>query len=177
MCCVITCPLSATCKVAHKLCMFEWLLVDSAPLIDHRGQFKQLWEEDLPLATLWKGSNLRLSESQMTHETLPQGGNPTTADEDEHRNSAGLQYLGQCWGLGSERYTVWWLHSFHKLQQWPAFSATVVARPGQSPFSPSLLSHCWNWTPIISTLRNDNCGHRNEVKVPISVSSAQGNSK
>lgn len=108
------------------------------------------WGEDLPLATLWKGSNPRLSESQVTHKTLPQGGNPTTADEDEHRNSAVPQYLGQYWGLGSECYMVWWLHSFYKLQQWPAFSVIVVARPGQSPLSPSLLSHCWNWTSIIS---------------------------
>lgn len=150
LCCIITFPLSATCKVAHQLCLFVWLLVDSVPLCDHRGQFKQLWEEDLPLATFWKGSNPRLSESQMTHETLLQGGNSTTANEDEHRNSAVPQYLGQHWGLGSECYTVWWFHSFYKLQQWPAFSVTVVARPGQSPFSCSLLSHCWNWTPIIS---------------------------
>ena len=77
-------------------------------------------------------------------------GNPTTAAEDKHGNSAVPEYVGQHWGLGSESYMVWWLHSFYKLQQWPAFSVTVVARPGQSPFSPSLLSRCSNWTSIVS---------------------------
>lgn len=89
----------------------------------------------------------------MTHETLPQGGNPTTADEEEeHLTSAVPQYVGHYWGLGSECYMVWWLHSLYKLQQWPAFSVIVVVRLGQSPFSPSLLSHCWNWTSIILSL-------------------------
>lgn len=77
---------------------------------------------------------------------------PTTADEEEHQSSAVPQYLGHYWGLGSECYMVWWLHSFYKLQQWPAFSVIVVVRLGQSPFSPSLLSHCWNWTSIILSL-------------------------
>lgn len=85
----------------------------------------------------------------MTHETLPQGGYPTTADEEEQQTSALPQYLGHYWGLGSECYMVWWLHSFYKLQQWPAFSVIVV---GQSPLSPSLLSHCWNWTAIMLSL-------------------------
>lgn len=67
----------------------------------------------------------------------------------KRRTSAVPRYLGHYWGLGSECYMVWWLHSFYKLQQWPAFSVIVV---GQSPFSPSLLSHCWNWTSIILSL-------------------------
>lgn len=62
----------------------------------------------------------------MTHETVPQGGNPTTADEEEHQTSAVPQYLGHYWGLSSECYMVWWLHSFYKLQQWPAFSSVIV---------------------------------------------------
>lgn len=89
----------------------------------------------------------------MTHETLPQGGNPTTAEaEEEHQTSAVPQYLGHYCGLSSECYMVWWLHSFYKLQQWPEFRVIVVARLGQSPFSPSLLSHCWNCTSIILSL-------------------------
>lgn len=51
----------------------------------------------------------------MTHETLPQGENPTTADEEEHQTSAVPLYVGHYWGLGSECYMVWWLHSLYKL--------------------------------------------------------------
>lgn len=53
---------------------------------------------------------------------------PTTEDEEEHQTSAVPQYLGHYWGLGSECYMVWWLHSFYKLQQWPAFWVIVVVR-------------------------------------------------
>lgn len=83
----------------------------------------------------------------MTHETVPEGGNPTT-EEEQHQTGAVPQYLGHYWGLGSECYMVWWLHSFYKLQQWAAFSVIVAARLGQSPFSPSLLHTAGTGPPL-----------------------------
>lgn len=62
------------------------------------------------------------------------------------------QYVGHYWGAGGA-CMVWWLHSFYKLQQWAAFRPIVVVRLGQC-FSPSLLSHCWDWTSIIISLCN-----------------------
>lgn len=87
----------------------------------------------------------------MTRETLPQGGNPTTADEEEHGNSAVPQYVGHYWGLGRECYMVWWLHSFHKLQQWTAFRVIVVVKPGSRLSAPPCC-HTAETGPLLSYL-------------------------
>lgn len=102
-----------------------------------QGTIQTQQEADLPPTSLKKAFNSCLSKSQMTHETHP--GCPATADEEEQQTSAVPQNLGHYWGLGSECSMVWWFHSFYKLQQWPAFSVTVVGRLGQPPYSPSLL--------------------------------------
>lgn len=78
--------LSATSELIRWL-KYIWLLVDSVPL-DHRGQFKHSGRRFTSSNFQKKDCNSCWGQSQMTHETLPQGGNLTTADEEEHRTSA-----------------------------------------------------------------------------------------
>lgn len=103
-----------------------------------QGTIQTQQEADLPPTSLKRGLIPAWAKAKW-HMKLPHPGCPMTADEEEQQTNAVPQNLGHYWGLGSECSMVWWFHSFYKLQQWPAFSVTVVRRLGQSPHSPSLL--------------------------------------
>jgi len=120
---------------------------------DRRGSFKHSGRR-IYLQQLWKRTLISVWAKAKWHMKLfPRAWILTTADEEEHCTCTVPQNLGHYWGLGSECYMVWWLHSFYKLQQWSAFSMTVVARLGQWPFSPSLVSHSWNWPSVILSFK------------------------
>lgn len=96
-----------------------------------RGGFTSNNSGKRPLIPLW-------AEAKWHMKLLPGAGSLTTADEEEQCSGVRAQNLGQYWGLGCERYTVCWFHSFLQTLTMVAFSATVVTSLGQSPFSACL---------------------------------------
>lgn len=94
---------------------------------------------------------------------------PQHADGEEHGTSTVPQNLGHY--TGGWVVSVTWSGSsiaFTNSKQWPAFSMIVVARLGQSPFSPSLaftlLELDLYYASSLSQQENDNWCHCDRYK-------------
>lgn len=157
--------MTADTNCGQRLCRApaDALSFDSGPLADHRRHFARSGTT-VYLQQLWKEKsrcNSCLSQSQMTHETVPQGGKTPQA---QRKRSVQLQCqrpqnLGHCTGGWAESVT--WSggsiassflffflqtpnNGLHSVRGCSCEAAgTVVSQPVP------LLSHCWNCGPLI----------------------------